>query len=264
MEAADTLSPVTIDQRWELPGNLVEISGMAPYGAYFACIQDEDGTIFMFNPKTGKVDREIPFGPFGDYEGIAIVGDTAWVLRSDGRLFELPQFARAMTAIVEYETPLSAKNNCEGLFYDRKNNRLLVSVKDKDPVGGTDYKGIYAFDLRLKKMLMDPIYKIGEHRDAGETSQKIKGSKGKTVRPSEIAIHPRTGELYVLDGPASGLLVLNEKGEIVREYALDKKDFPQAEGLIINANGDIYISNEGGKGTATILKVTEPAGTVAP
>ncbi len=263
-EAGVSEETVSVEKRWELPKNLVEISGMAPYGNYFASIQDEDGTIFMFNPKSGEVEREIPFGPFGDYEGIAIVGDTAWVLRSDGRLFELPQFARNMTAIVEFETPLNAKNNCEGLFYDEKNRRLLVSVKDKDPIGGTEYKGVYAFDLRLKKMLMDPVYRITARREAGETDQKGKGKKGKTIRPSEIAIHPKTGELYVLDGPAGGLLVLNEKSEVVREYALDKKDFPQAEGLIINSNGDIYISNEGGKGKGTILKITEPVGVATP
>ncbi len=262
--SADTMAQVTVDQRWELPQNLVEISGMAQYGSYFACVQDEDGTIFMFNPNTGKVDREIPFGPFGDYEGIAIVGDTAWVLRSDGSLFELPQFARAMTAIVEHETPLSAKNNCEGLVYDKQNNRLLVSVKDKDPAGGSDSKGIYAFDLRLKKMRMDPVYRIGAVPETEEPGKKSKDKKGKTVHPSEIALQPKTGELYVLNGPEATLLVLDKGGAVVQEYALDKKDFSQAEGLIITPEGTVYISNEGGKGKATILKVTLPTAPVVP
>ncbi len=32
---------------------------------------------------------EIPFGPSGDYEGIAINGTTAYVLRSDGVILKL-------------------------------------------------------------------------------------------------------------------------------------------------------------------------------
>ena len=38
---------------------------------------------------TGRFTRATPFGPPGDYEGLASDGDTRWVLRSDGLDTEL-------------------------------------------------------------------------------------------------------------------------------------------------------------------------------
>lgn len=113
-----------------------------------------------------------------------------------------------------------------------------------------DYRGVYPFDLATKRLLLTPAYKI----DAA-------GGKGKNsgVQPSDIKVHPRTGELYILDGPSSGLLILGPDGAERAHLHFSKGDFPQPEGIAITAAGDLYISNEGGKGNGTILKVALPA-----
>ncbi len=54
---------------------------------------------------------------------------------------------------------MTAKQDVEGLAYDPKNNRLLLSIKGKEP-GNEDYKGIYSFDLSSKKLAVTPVYKI--------------------------------------------------------------------------------------------------------
>src|SRR6476620_1551795 len=84
---------VHVTQKWSMPKELTEISGMVYLSNnQFACIQDEDGSIFIYNTATNKVDKEIPFSKHGDYEGIAVVGSTAYVLRSDGTLFEVMNY----------------------------------------------------------------------------------------------------------------------------------------------------------------------------
>lgn len=237
---------IRILDRWDLPAELKEISGIALAGPdLFACVQDEAGEIFFYNTATRRLWKAVRFGEAGDYEGIAVVGSTAWVMRADGRLFEVKNFAGVTQEVTEHTTAFTTEQDVEGLCLDKKGNRLLLAVKGKDPMS-KDYRGIYPFDLATKKLVMTPAYKI----DAA-------GSKGKhsSVQPSDICLHPRTGELYILDGPSSGLLILGPDGRERAHYRFPKTDFPQPEGILITDAGDLYISNEGGKGVGTILKV---------
>ncbi len=250
---ARTTQALTVLERWEMPASLTEISGMAPYKNLLAAIQDEDGIIFLFNPATGKIEREIPFSGPGDYEGIAIVGETAWVLRADGQLFEVQNFAGQSPVMRQHATPLGKKQDTEGLTYDASRSRLLISVKGKDPEHA-DTKGVYAYDLNTHQLSTPPVYQLSAGNPAASGSKKKK-KKSAEIRPSEIALHPATGDLYVLDGPASLLYVLDKAGASKHVYTLDKKDFPQAEGLAFTADGGFYISTEGGKGKGAILQV---------
>ncbi len=196
----------TVLQRWLMPSELTEISGISAYKNLLATIQDEDGIIFLFNFATGTIARQISFAGPGDYEAIAIVGETAWVLRSDGQLFEVENFA-GKTPVTRKHTALSGKKlNMEGLFYDAPRNRLLISVKDNDP-NSRDFKGVYAYDLRSGQTAAAPVYRL-QATVGSAVSGKKKGKKDTELRPSEIALHPVSGELYALDGP-SNLWALN-------------------------------------------------------
>src|SRR5690606_21985581 len=84
------ISEVKIINKWDLPGELKEVSGIALMNDnQFACVQDEQGTIFIYNTSTAKNEKKINFGGRGDYEGIAINGNMAYVVRADGNLFEV-------------------------------------------------------------------------------------------------------------------------------------------------------------------------------
>ena len=51
---------VTIEKRWELPEILREVSGIAYMGKNrIACIQDEDGIIFIYDLSTSAIVKEI-------------------------------------------------------------------------------------------------------------------------------------------------------------------------------------------------------------
>lgn len=246
---ANIASEVSILQKWELPADLKEVSGIAFLDDQrFACIQDERGTIFIFNRASGKIEREIPFAGTGDYEDITVKGDIAYVVRADGRLYEV-DISAGKSSVKEYNTPLTVQHNVEGLCYDKNNDRLLLAIKDDEP-SNPGYKGIYAFDLSKKAFIKDPAYKI-ELQKGSNTSQN-KGNK--SIMPTAIAIHPITNEIYITDGPQAKLVIMDKSGNIKKLVHLGK-DFPQSEGITFSPQGEVFISNEGAKQPGNILKI---------
>lgn len=246
----------TIIRKWEMPVELEEISGISYFSEdKMACVQDEEGIIFIYNLDTDLVEKKINFGKSGDYEGVAIVDSTAYVLESSGKLFEVSNYLSPDFQTVEYKTPFSGRNNMESLVADSINNRLLLAVKDADP-NSKDSKGIYAFDLETKKTLSEPIFKISlDDPIFNEKSAKKSKKKSNKFYPSEIAINPIDGNIYILEGKNPRLLIMDPSGKLLRLHILNKKSFPQPEGMTFSPDGTLYISNEGKNGTATILEV---------
>jgi len=248
-ESAD----VTIVNQWDLPAVLLEISGLSSIDDNrFACVQDEQGTIFIYNTGTKNIEKEISFAGVGDYEGIAVVGETVYVATADGKIFEVTNYNSGKPDVKKYNTHLTVKNNVEGLTYDNKNNRLLVAIKDQE-TNGADYKGIYSFDLSTKKMDKEPVYKIDLSDPLLGGAKKKKSSNN--IQPSEILVHPVTNEIMVLDGPGTKLLILDASGSIKKVHQLGGNEFSQPEGMTFTPNGKFYISNEGKKDPGNILEV---------
>ena len=255
-EETTAVSDLRILERWDLPSELVEISGITFTGANeVASVQDEAGTIYFYDLGTKKITRRVPFGGSGDYEGIAVAGTTAYVIRADGTLFEVPNYTGGKPAVKSYKTGLTVDQDVEGLAYDAKNNRLLLAIKGEEP-GNEDYKGIYAFNLTTKQLAKEPVYRIllNDTVFKGESGKKKKS----IMQPSDLAVHPTTGELYITEGAKPKLLVLDAGGKARNLYKMSTKDFTQPEGIAFNERGELFISNEGGKGIGTILKVALP------
>ena len=253
LERKDFEPEYSIQQKWDMPNRLEEISGMDFVdNDRMAAIQDEEGIIFIYNLSTKKIEREIDFGKSGDYEGLAIVENDAFVLRSDGVIFEVNNYLAENPNVTKHETFIKAKHNAEGLCADLKNERLLLAVKDRDPLSNNT-KGIYAFDLKTKKLLQTPAYAI-DLEDPIFENVKTK-NKLTVMMPSEVNINPKTGEVYITDGRNPKLLVLSPDGDSKKLYLLKREQFYQPEGLAFRKNGDFFISNEGHSDPANILKV---------
>jgi uncharacterized protein YjiK len=245
---------ITIIKKWSLPKELTEISGLSYKGEkQFACVQDEVGKIFIYNTASASVEKEISFGAAGDYEGLAVVDKTIWVLRADGKLFEVSNLDAAKPTVKEYSTHLTTKQDPEGLCYDKKNNRLLIAIKGAEP-GTEDYKGIYSFDLGSKKMDQQPAFKIDLLDKVFGNNGSGKKKKG-SINPSGIVIHPVNGDMYIIDGRNSQLLITDASGKIKNLYQLSAKDFSQPEGIAFNSAGDLFIANEGTNQPGNILQV---------
>ena len=57
-------------------------------------VEDERGIIYIIEFKSGEIKDKIKFGDKGDYEGIALRGKTAWVLKSNGKLYQVKDFRK--------------------------------------------------------------------------------------------------------------------------------------------------------------------------
>jgi len=243
---------VKIEQKWELPDILSEVSGIAMMdNNRMACIQDEDGIIFIYNLKTSKIEQKIEFGDSGDYEGIALVGTTAYVLRSDGSIFEVNDFENQTAPGIKHTIPLKGKYNFEGLCYDKKNNRLLLNIKDMDK---DEFKPIFAFDLNKKQLKPEPVFNINFNDPVFDILEVKKSDK--ILRPTEIGIHPLTGNIYVLEAKNPKLLILDPTGKPLKLYVFKEEQFRQAEGMSFNKEGKLYISNEGNHDPGNILQIS--------
>ncbi len=242
----------TIIHKWDMPEELNEISGISWLSEnQIACVQDEEGIIYIYNFATELVEKKVNFAKSGDYEAIATIDSTAYIMESSGKLFEVTDYLSPNFEVKEHQTPFSGKNNMESLVADTVNNRLLFTVKGKDPNSETN-KGIYAFNLETKKTETLPILKIPINDPIFEVK---KTDKVTNFYPSEIGINPKNGNIYVLSAKIPQLLIMDNSGKLLQLHQLYKKSFPQPEGLSFSADGKIFISNEGKKGNANILEV---------
>ncbi|KQC33327.1 hypothetical protein AAU57_08370 [Nonlabens sp. YIK11] len=244
----------TIVQKWEMPKYLKEISGIAwlPDGK-MACVQDEEGEIFIYDLESNKILQNIHFADSGDYEGIAVHNGTAYVMRSDGKIFEVARFRESGKAkTISYKTEFSSKNNMETLAISRDGSYLITAPKDRDKVD--EFKGLYKIDLESRLVDAVPTVSINMEDDAFEDYLEKKVYK--TFSPSDAAVHPLTGEYYVLEGIDPKLVILEKDGTIKRVIELDEDDFAQPEGITFSKEGILFISNEASKkNKANILQV---------
>ncbi len=243
-----------ITKKWELPPVLNEISGIAWIDKnLIACIQDEDGVVFIYDLNRNKIVDEFQFSGPGDYEGIAVKGKDAYVMRSDGVLFQVKNYKSGNRSSILHHTSFSANNNMESLTLDPKTGNLLTIPKDQD----TDetFKSLYQISFNEKSVDTEPITKILMN---AEELKKFRNKKiYKTFSPSDIAVNPLTSETYILEGKNPKLLVLDTKGNIKKLYELDKQVFQQPEGITFSPDGRLYISNEAGKEVkANIIEVS--------
>lgn len=264
------LIPYTLSapsERLELPDTLREISGITYLSdSTIACIQDENGIVFIYNFQQQTIQNQFSFHLDGDYEGIAKVNETLYILRSDGMLFEIKNYLSPDFKMDAFATGIPIANN-EGLCYDAKNDRLLIGCKSK--LGkGPEFKNLrvlYAFDLKTKKLGEKPLYEfnveqIKHFAKKNNIELPVKTNKKGEMESvikfttSEVAIHPISKHVYLLSSTDPMLFIFDAAGELVTLELLDAKLFNKAEGITFLPNGDMFISNEGQQHKPTLLR----------
>jgi uncharacterized protein YjiK len=259
------------DERYPLPKYLTEISGLAYYEEdKILCIQDEKAEIYVFSLDKKEIVNKYVFGKHGDFEDVAVIGQTAFVLQSDGRIFEITNFEKEERKVIEHKTSLSKKNNCEGLMYDKYSNSLFIACKGSPDVekdkGYKGYKAIYKFDLGKMKLNKKPeilvsLNKPDSYKDINLPSgPSLNDKKSRLTKyeigfqPSGLAIHPVYDEIYLIASVGKILIILDRKGKVLEWRGLDPLIFDQPEGICFSPSGDLFISNEGKGGKGYILK----------
>ena len=260
------------DDSYKLPAYLEEISGLSYYGkGKIACVQDEQAYIYVLNLEQEKIIKKYDFGSDADYEDIAVVEKTAYILRNNGHIYRIENFKKKDRTVKKYETPLKEKNDTEGIAYDPLSNALLIACKgspsiDKDKLY-EGYKAIYKFDLEEEELAKDPLFLIDlerldsyiDHNVFTKLSVKVAKrlrliESETSFQPSGLAIHPIYGEIYIISSVGKLLIILNRHGKVQNVQELDPKIFRQPEGICFSPNGDMFISNEGQGGKGYILK----------
>jgi uncharacterized protein YjiK len=239
----------TPDETFRLPGVLEEISGlsMGADGNTLLAVDDETGSVFVLDKNTGELLQEIPFWKDGDYEGIELVGEDVFVAKSNGNLYQIQNLGADSQTVVKHELPLDKSADVEGLAYEPENNRLLVACKGETAIPNA--RAIYALALETMVFDPEPVYVI--YWDS--VAAFLQDVTELTFAPSGLAINPINERLYVLSSVGKRLLAIDRStGKVVDVVKLKKKTHAQPEGICFDADGTLYISNEGNGGQATL------------
>lgn len=255
----------------ELPEELKEISGITFINdSLIAAVEDEHGTIYYYDLTEKKIVELFVFAENGDYEDLVVVENNLYVVESNGTIYEILNYRDGDRKTNIYKTPLKSKNDIEGLTYDEQRNSLLLSVKEKNLDDKAEHeKNIYSFSLTNKTFNTTPVYHIRfadiESRYEGdkliEISKKFLKAVGnrnlnEVMKPSAMAFHPITKDLYVLSSINKIVVVLSPNDTLKKIIPVKGEAFRQPEGLSFNSKGEMYISNEGNQKKSNLIKVT--------
>lgn len=257
-----------------LPPVLIEISGISVIDSTIvACVQDENGIVFIFDITKNEIRDQLIFHFPGDYEGIASVAGSYYVLRSDGTLFETGN-DRSSVISEQPGSTVRLPADYEGLCYDRRNHRLLIVPKNNPGRGSEDEKKhpVYALDLQSAKDTLKAVLELDSQsikdsvkvalefdladitRYAAENHIEISDDeKIISLMVSDIGIHPISNMLYAISAVNRMLFVFDEDGTITYIEELKPELFSMPEGISFLDNGDMLISNEGRTNPASIL-----------
>ncbi len=236
-----------------LPNVLKEASGIAYLDeSHILTHNDEKGIVYKINITSGKVIAEFSIGKKEiekDFEGIALVDDSVYLVASNGTIYKFTLSDHISDR--EYEkiiTPLSSKNDVEGLCYDEKANSLLLACKGETERGEKNYKAVYEFSLTEMKFKNEPKFLIS----LAELKKKF---DIKDFRPSGIEINPNNGNIFIISANPEAIVELDSTGELLNAQELNDKKHKQPEGITFLKDGTLILADEsnGKKAKITII-----------
>lgn len=237
----DFLKP---DKIYDMPDLLKEISGIAyadPNTLY--CVQDELGIVFKYDLSKEDISGMFRFTDLGDFEDLTIKNNQVYVLRSDGTLFWFNhrQFDGKINQVV---VPVNCMN-LEGLDYHPASNQLYLACKDQLMDGQEHHRTV--FSINADQLTgPKPALVIASEQINALLADKYPGvdNSRMQINPSAIAIHPQTGEKYVLSATSRLIAVFN-KEQLTNIYPLPAEIYYKPEGLAFTPQGDLFLSSEG-------------------
>ena len=247
------------DRVYKLPKKLNEVSGLT-----FKCkntllvVHDEKGRVYAVSSKSGKIKDSYDVGKNHDYEGLANVNGQIWLLRSNGELIKLGKLKKNVKT-KKYKTHLSGENNTEGLVFDPKDNKLIIVCKEESGTKFSNERALYEFDLKKKQLEKKPSVVISFDQVAKKLLELDNDFRSLDelkdgFKPSGIAIHPSSGEYYIVSSYPRLLIVCTPKGHVLYVKQFDRSVLSQPEGIAFDAKGNLFISSEKGEKSSRILK----------
>lgn len=236
----------------EIDKELMEISGITftKDNRLFAH-GDEEADVYELDATTGKIIKTFKLGAViaikGDFEDIAAVNEKFYLTESNGKLYEFSEGSNGESVDFKtYKTPLSTKNDVEGLCFDSETMSLLMACKELGSAELGKDKAVYSFSLTDKIMNEKPRFVIPQKEIKNNTSE------GK-FNPSGISRNPITGTFFIIAARGNTIIELSKTGEVLGQMELPENVHAQAEGIAFKSDGTLYISNEGRGKVPTIV-----------
>lgn len=225
-----------------------EISGIVfdPATNSLIAINDEEGKLYQVYlngkpPSNGK-----RFSKGGDYEDLCFDGKDWYALKSNGNIYRIINSMSDSMRAEEFKFPKQGKYDFESVYADIQNNRLILLCKECE---GTDSRiPGYIFSTVSNSTDSIPAFFLDL---SGLTENPLK--KNEVLRPSGMAVHPKTEQFFILASANKLLIIADANGKALEAIKLDKKVFKQPEGICFTPTGDLYVSNEAVNGMANIL-----------
>lgn len=239
--------------RYRVRESMQEISGIVlhPDPQHIYAINDEEGKIFLINLDANEPYPITKFGKSGDYEDLVFTGEGWVVLKSNGTLFHVTDAFTDSVDATSYRLERPGKQEFESVYFEPATNNIVLICKQCEEDKHQMATSAYRFNMGAKQFDTVPAYRLNVADIA-----RLGGTDIKNYRPAAAAIHPVEKRLYIVSSVNEMLVIAGLDGKVQEVYHLKDNLFRQPEGLSFAPNGDMYISNEAGDGTANILKFT--------
>ena len=237
-------SPIAV---WVLPSELAEISGLTEMSdGLLLAHADERARVAAIDPRKGLLQRRFTLGAGvrGDFEGITMVGDTAFLVTSNGVIYRF--LAGADGEQVRFETQdtnLGKECEFEGITWEASTSSLILACKTVFVEEFENHLLLYKVSRADARALPVPI--------AIPLDRVIANKEWKTLHPSDITIDPNTGNYVVIASQERAIVEVTPAGVLVRSESLPERH-RQPEGVVITRDGLLVIGDEARQGSASI------------
>jgi len=244
----------TAARRFDLPGRLDEISGLAiTTDGRLLAHDDERGRVHEIDPLTGRVGKRFDLGENvvrDDFEGIGVVGDRVLLVSSLGFLYETREVDdRAGAPYRRTDLGIGADCEVEGLDYDAVIDALVLACKVATPDRG---------QIVIHRIPLDPqAPRLAPIRVPKADLAAV--GLGDEFDPSAVTVTAE-GTLLLLSATSEVIIEIDRAGRIVAGAELRKRRHPQPEGIALGTDGTLYIADEANGQDARLSAYTPRAG----
>jgi uncharacterized protein YjiK len=213
-------------------------------GTLFTVLNDMSMIVEL--TRDGKPIREIKVHGTDDLEGISHLEKDYYVVADEREsklwLLQIKPETRELSIkdarLLKFGMNERGNKNFEGVTWDSVHHRLIV-VKERDPKYVMSVTGLY-----------EPNEDKQSQIEVQRMTQFDPALKWALRDLSSVTYHERTGHFFLLSDESKLLKQFNEQGQTLGSLALWKgfhglhENVPQAEGVSIDDEGNVYIVSE--------------------
>ena len=236
--------------RWQLPKELDEISGLASdrSGRIFAH-GDERAIIYQLDPATHRIVKRFSFGrppAHGDFEAIAFAGERLILSTSDGILYvgSEGRDGEAVPYAVQ-ATGVGGRCEVEGLAYAEADRSLLLACKTPRTTALRGRIAMFAWSIERRALAPAPRLFL-------PLAPVAAAARASSFHPSELVRDPATGHFLLLAARERAIAELAPDGRVVQVSRLRHSLHRQPEGLAVAPDGALLVADEANGRRATL------------